>query len=106
MLYREIHLGDILLISVRNTTLFCLCKLTERHDVHHPLARNYGFSKFLHGGAGQVNEGVSAMGFSCVAVCNLQNNAAGFSVSSGQIDAMLDMVKVMPSKNLLSDVIK
>lgn len=106
MLYREIHLADILLIFVRGTMLFCLCKLTERHDVHHPLARNYGFSKSLHSGAGQVNEGVSAMGFSCVAVCNLQNNAAGFSVSSGQIDMMLDMVKAIPSKNLPPDVIK
>ena len=86
--------------------LFCLCKLTERHDVHHPLARNYGFAKSLHGGTGQVNEGVSAMGFSCVAVCNFQNNAASFSVSHGQIDTMLNMVMVMPSENLPSDVIK
>ena len=45
------------------------------------------------------------MGFSRVAVCNPQNNTAGLSVSSGQIDVMLAKVKVMPSKNLLSDVI-
>jgi hypothetical protein len=50
------------------------------------------------------------MRFSCVAICSLQNNAAGFSVSSSQIYvriyAMLDVVVVMPSKNLPSDVIK
>lgn len=71
MLYLEIHLENILLIFVRGAMLLCLCKLTEREDVHHPLAGNYSFSKSLHGGAGQVNEGVWAMGFSCVAICNL-----------------------------------
>lgn len=43
------------------------------------------------------------MGFCCVAVRNFQNNAAGFSVSSGQIDTV---IKLMPSGNLPSDVIK
>jgi hypothetical protein len=85
MLCQEIHLGDILLVSVRGTMFFCLCKLTERHDVHHPLARNYSFSKSRHGFASQVDEGVSAMGFSCVAIRSLQNNAAGFSVCSSQV---------------------
>lgn len=61
--------------------LLFLCKLTERHDVHHPPAGIDGFRESLHGGAAQVHKGVSAMGFGCVAVCNPQNHAAGFSVS-------------------------
>lgn len=86
--------------------LVCPCKLTERHDVHDPLARNYGFRKSRHGGVGHINEGVSAMGVSCVTVCSFQNNATSFSVYSGQIDAILNMLEVRPSNNLPSDMIK
>lgn len=108
MLYQEIPQGDTLLISVRNLGLLrcCLYKLTERHDVYHPLSSSCGFSKILHGCAGQVNEGVWATGFSCVAVCNLQNNTPGFSISRGQITSKLYVVKIIRCKNLLSDVIK
>ena len=106
-MYREIHLGDIALISVRQAIWFCLRKLTERQDVHNPPAGNCSFSETLHGGAGQVNKGVSAMGFRCVAVCNLQNYATGLSVRSViRLTRGSTRKTVVLGENLLSDVIK